>query len=63
MEGENLEDLSVSLRIIIKRILKNSNMGGRGVNSSISGPEQTVGFCEHGNEISSSIKSEVFFTL
>jgi hypothetical protein len=51
---EYLEDMSVNSRIILKWTL--NRMGGRGLDSSGSGQGQLVGFCEHGNEPSGSIK-------
>jgi hypothetical protein len=54
-ERDHWEELDVSRKIILRRILEN-RMGWNGLDSSGSGQRPVEGSCEHGNEPSGSIK-------
>jgi hypothetical protein len=46
--------LGIAVRIILKYILKERNMGRCDLDSSVSGPGPVAGFSEHSNESSDS---------
>jgi hypothetical protein len=40
-----------------------NKIGGRGLDSSVSGQRQVAGFCEHGKEFSVYLKFGIFLTI